>query len=150
MAPAEFGEYRRRAIEGYAAQRAPADNVSLDQALERARKDTDRLLPEGLETPDMLILVAETEDGERVGDAWVSLLGAHGSDAWIYAIEVDPKHRGQGYGRALLEGVAREVAERGRTTLGLNVFGGNTVARSLYESAGFEINSLHMVKTLTS
>jgi ribosomal protein S18 acetylase RimI-like enzyme len=149
MTRAEFGEFRRHAVEDYAAQRAAADNVSLDEALERANEDTDRLLPEGLETPETLILVAETETGKRVGHAWVSLLGAHGSDAWIYAIEIAPEHRGHGHGRALLEAVAREVADRGLKTLGLNVFGRNTVARALYESAGFEINSLQMVKTLT-
>lgn len=38
----------------------------------------------------------------------------------------------------------------GSATPGLNVFGGNTVTRGLYESGGSEINSLHMVKSLTS
>jgi ribosomal protein S18 acetylase RimI-like enzyme len=38
--------------------------------------------------------------------------------------------------------------EHGAEEIGLNVFGQNTVARSLYESSGYEISSLQMRKWL--
>jgi ribosomal protein S18 acetylase RimI-like enzyme len=39
-----------------------------------------------------------------------------------------------------------EARARGMTSLGLNVHGQNTVARSLYESLGYEITALQMKK----
>ena len=67
---------------------------------------------------------------------------------------VDLRHRdrtherGKGYGRALLRAAERETARHGVRTIGLNVFGPNTVARNLYESAGYEVASLQMHKEL--
>ena len=56
--------------------------------------------------------------------------------------------RGKGYGRALLRLAERETTRRGVGAIGLNVFGPNTVARNLYESAGYETVSLQMHKQL--
>jgi ribosomal protein S18 acetylase RimI-like enzyme len=94
--------------------------------------------------------VAETSDGERVGHVWVGLEPRPGfPGAWIYAIGVTAGQRGKGYGRALLLAAEKEAARRGATTIGLNVFGPNTIARNLYESAGYEVASLQMHKALT-
>jgi ribosomal protein S18 acetylase RimI-like enzyme len=38
------------------------------------------------------------------------------------------------------------VRSRGMTSLGLNVFGQNTVARGLYESLGYDVTALQMKK----
>ena len=59
-----------------------------------------------------------------------------------------PTERGQGLRPALLLAAEQEAARRGEATIGLNVFGPNTVARNLYESAGYEVASLQMRKEL--
>lgn len=92
----------------------------------------------------MLLLAAETANGALIGTVWVALEGEGTSGAWIYQIEIVPEQRGHGYGRALLRAVEREVEQRGCKSIGLNVFGANAVARSLYESSGYETTSLHM------
>ena len=79
---------------------------------------------------------------------WVALDRGRPGEAWIYDIEVNPEHRGKGYGRALLLVAEQEAARHGSTAIGLNVFGTNTVARSLYESAGYRITALNMRKEL--
>ncbi|MGH3260272.1 MAG: GNAT family N-acetyltransferase [Streptosporangiaceae bacterium] len=66
----------------------------------------------------------------------------------MYDIEVNEEHRGQGYGRALLQAAEQEAARGGSQAIGLNVFGTNTVARRLYESAGYEITAMNMRKRL--
>lgn len=53
-------------------------------------------------------------------------------------IEIHENHRGKGYCRAAMQLPELAVAEQGAATLGLNVFGYNTVARDLYESLGYE------------
>jgi ribosomal protein S18 acetylase RimI-like enzyme len=97
----------------------------------------------------MLLLMAETSDGAVVGHVWVGLERRPGfPGAWIYSIEIDPDQRGNGYGRSLLVAAEHETARRGIKTIGLNVFGPNTVARNLYASAGYEVASLQMHKEL--
>jgi ribosomal protein S18 acetylase RimI-like enzyme len=97
----------------------------------------------------MLLLMAETIGGEAVGHAWVELRRPSvGGDAWIFDIEVLENQRGKGFGRALLRATEREAAAHGVTTMGLNVFGANTVARGLYESSGYETVTLQMRKRL--
>jgi len=147
MTAPEFDEFRRNTIRGYAAAHVEAGDWAAEDAERRAATDTDRLLPEGIETPGMLLLVAETEAGP-VGTLWIALTDPNGQGAWIYDIEVAAGHRGAGLGRALLTAAEEVVAENGGTSLGLNVFAGNVAARGLYESSGYAVTSLHMRKVL--
>ena len=41
------------------------------------------------------------------------------------------------------------VLAHGGTSIALNVFGPNTIARALYESMGYEIQNIGMKKTLS-
>jgi ribosomal protein S18 acetylase RimI-like enzyme len=148
MTAAEFAAFRERAIREYAEEHVRAGDWSPDQAEELAAKETDGLLPRGHETPGMLLLVAETPSGNVIGIVWVALEREGKEGAWIYDIEIVPDQRGRGYGRALLRAAEREVEERGGRSIGLNVFGGNAVARHLYESSGYETTSLQMRKSL--
>lgn len=149
MTEEEFQEFRTRAVTGYAAAHVDAGNWSEDEAERIAAEETDRLLPDGVATEGMLLLVAETAADGPIGMAWVALYDPQERGPWIYDIEIFSEQRGKGYGRALLEALEREVAARGGEVLGLNVFGANAVARRLYESSGYEITSVYMRKRLT-
>jgi ribosomal protein S18 acetylase RimI-like enzyme len=148
MTSAEFDAYRERAIRAYAAEHVRAGNWSPGEAEELAAKETDDLLPGGVDTPGMLVLAAETLEDGLIGIVWVELEHRETTGAWIYDIEIVSEQRGRGYGRALLRAAEREVAKQGVKSIALNVFGGNAVARHLYESSGYEITSLHMRKRL--
>lgn len=151
MTAAEFDAFRARLIPGYAAEHVRAGDWSPDEAEGLAAEQMDFLLPAGPETPGMLLMSAETDDGDLVGLVWIALqhLGSPGS-SWIYYIEIAPGHRGRGYGRALLRAAEQHSARHGAHAIGLNVFGANAVARSLYESSGYEIMSMNMRKELRS
>ncbi len=149
MTEAEFADFRRESIEGYAAAHVEAGNWEAGDAVERAEKQTDELLPRGTATPGMLLLTGEDAAGNPVGMVWAVIAHGELGTAWIYQIVVTPDRRGQGYGRALLEAAEDEVRRHGATEIGLNVFGGNHVARGLYETAGYDIASLHMRKRLS-
>jgi ribosomal protein S18 acetylase RimI-like enzyme len=149
MTEAEFSSFRVRLIRDYAADHVRAGHWAADRAEVQSAEQVDGLLPEGLATPDMLLFSAETADGSPLGIAWVALGKPRPGDAWLYDIEINPEHRGKGYGRALLQAAERESAKRGAKAIGLNVFGVNTTARSLYESAGYEITAFNMRKELS-
>ena len=145
----EFEVIFSRLVREYAADHVRAGNWTEDEAETRAAEQTEELLPQGVDTPGMLLLVAETPSGEPIGHVWVGLARRNSfPGAWIYSIEVAPQQRGKGYGRALLLAAEQATARHGVNAIGLNVFGPNTVARNLYESAGYEVSSLQMHKTL--
>jgi ribosomal protein S18 acetylase RimI-like enzyme len=148
MTAGEFAAYRARSIKGYAAEHVRAGNWSPSQAEELAAKETDDLLPDGVDTPGMLLLAAETASAGLIGIVWVELKHRQTTGAWIYDIEIIPDQRGRGYGRDLLRAAEREVEKLGVKSIALNVFGGNRAARHLYESSGYEITSLFMRKRL--
>ena len=94
-----------------------------------------RIPPERL--PDTL--VAEL-DGAVAG--YVQLgrptpLPANAHVLEIQGLAVDPRRRGGGVGRALVDAAAREAATRGARRLRLRVLAPNAAARRLYAACGF-------------
>jgi GNAT superfamily N-acetyltransferase len=144
----EFTDFRARTIREYAAEQVGAGNWSSTEAEQLATKETDELLPAGIDTPGMLLLVGEVEGAGVVGVVWLELHHRRTSGSWIYDLQVDAEQRGRGYGRALLLAAEHETRKRGINSIALNVFGGNVVARKLYESSGFEAAQLMMRKAL--
>jgi len=88
-------------------------------------------------------------DGTPVGYLWIGpQTSGDAEDWWVWDVEIAEPVRGRGYARAamlLAEDAARAL---GATTLGLNVFGFNTIARHLYESLGYEPTAIQMRKPL--
>jgi ribosomal protein S18 acetylase RimI-like enzyme len=148
MTAAEFSIWCARSVPGLAAAYVRAGAWSAGEADSRAAKLVGNLLPGGVKTPGMLLLSAETPDGNSVGMVWLMLDRPRPGAVWIHSIEIFSDHRGKGYGRELLEAAEQHSMEHGAEEIRLNVFGGNTVARSLYESSGYEISSLQMRKRL--
>ena len=146
MTPAEFAGRRAAQVEGYARNLVESRGMTPDRARAAAAGDLDRLLPDGVDSAGALVFTAKV-DGGVVGWIWLGL-GNDGdpAHAWIYNVEVDEPFRGRGYGRAVIEAAEAELAGRGVTRLGLNVFGTNTVARRLYESMGFTVDAVQMSK----
>ena len=74
--------------------------------------------------------------GEAVGTVRVE---RKGEVAGIYGFAVLPRHQGQGIGRQVLSGLARELLAEGMREVGLEVSVSNDSALHLYESCGFEV-----------
>ena len=66
MTSVEFGSLRERIIREYAAEHVAAGNWTPETAEARAAEETDRLLPLGVDTPGVRILMAEAPDGQVV------------------------------------------------------------------------------------
>jgi GNAT superfamily N-acetyltransferase len=64
-------------------------------------------------------------------------LWADGLDAYLEELYVAPARRGEGLGRALLEGAMQAAREAGAIRMDLGTGETDTVARALYESCGF-------------
>ena len=95
------------------------------------------------------LFVAEDDDGERVGFLHLMLMtdfftGAQ--NCHISDLATAPGHEGKGVGSALLAYSERFAREHHCRHVTLAVFEGNARARSLYESKGYGIELLRMVK----
>jgi ribosomal protein S18 acetylase RimI-like enzyme len=97
---------------------------------------------------DAFVLVARDDDGRAVGYALVTVNPA--SATWreparvglIESLSILPEARGAGIGRALVEGVASELARIGVHDIQLSVISANATAQKFYESLGFAPMSL--------
>jgi ribosomal protein S18 acetylase RimI-like enzyme len=99
-----------------------------------------------------VILVAElSPGGERAGyvfattkhDYFTRVAHAH-----VEILAVEAAAQGRGVARALMDAIEQWAMRRGYTWVTLNVFDGNARARALYDSLGYEIETVHYRKAL--
>ena len=147
MTRAEFNAWLPRQVASYAGLIASSGAMPAQAAREKAEKDTAQYFNRGFVTPGHFVFRIMAGD-VPVGWLW---LGVPGPDpdprmAWVFEIEIEAAFRGHGYGRAAMRLAEAEARSRGMTSLGLNVHAQNTVARSLYESLGYEVMAVQMKK----
>jgi ribosomal protein S18 acetylase RimI-like enzyme len=98
------------------------------------------------------ILVAElSPGGERAG--YVLATTKHDyftrtAHAHVEVIAVTPDAERQGVARALMDAIEEWARRRGYRHVTLNVFDRNTRAKALYDSLGYEVETIHFRKRL--
>ncbi len=148
MTQAEYEAFLARLIPEYAADNVKAGYWDESEALEKSRKQTESLLPQGLQTKDHYLYTLYDGD-EAVGLIWLRAdVDQPKKSGFIFDVEIDEKFRGKGYGRQIMLLIEKKARELGLKSIGLHVFGENRVARNLYESIGYEVSSLNMIKKL--
>jgi ribosomal protein S18 acetylase RimI-like enzyme len=147
MTRAQFDAWLPRQMDAYAAKIAASGAMPAEAARQKAERDTARYFYAGFATPGQLVF--RVMAGEvAVGWLWLGVPGPNPDPlmAWVFEIEIEPPFRGRGYGRAAMRLAEAEAHAHGMTSLGLNVHGHNVIARSLYESLGYEVMALQMRK----
>jgi ribosomal protein S18 acetylase RimI-like enzyme len=121
-----------------------------EDAIRHAAKSMEFAFPDGELAPGHAVFDVLDDAEERVGYLWIGPDTSEDPAAWwVWDIEIDEGQRGHGYGRATML-LGEDYARRqGARTLGLNVFGSNSVARGLYERLGYATTQLQMRKPLT-
>ena len=146
------GDLQDRAFVNDLGRRSTASSVS---AVRSARYDDvlsafDRLIDFVYER-NHVVLIAE-EDGDRIG--FLALLFDIPDEvtlteqAFVAYTAVEPRARGRGVGRALLEEAEIFARAMGRGYLSLMVTDENAPARGLYERSGFVTERRMMTKAL--
>jgi ribosomal protein S18 acetylase RimI-like enzyme len=145
MTEAEVAEYLRGTVKTYVEERVKAGE---DPAT--AAKVADRQLatafPMGTAASGHLFLHIRT-GSEDVGSLWLGpQLDGPRSTWYVFDIVVHETFRRRGFGRAAMLLAEQEVRKHGASELGLNVFGHNPNARTLYESLGYITTATQMRK----
>jgi ribosomal protein S18 acetylase RimI-like enzyme len=143
----EFEAWLPRQLAAYAELIAASGAMPAKAARQQAEQDTGRYFSRGFATPGHFVFRIMAA-GVPVGWLWLGVPGPNPDPrmAWVFEIEIEAAFRGHGYGRAAMELAEAEARSRGMTSLGLNVHGQNTVARSLYESMGYDVLAVQMKK----
>lgn len=137
--PGMWAGYRSSIVAAGFSEEAADANV----ARNRASLASGEGLAEGNHVFDVLV------DGRPVGILWIGRPGGGGEgEYYIYNVEIDPAERRRGYGRLAMELAETWVRAAGGSSIGLNVWGTNTVARSLYVSLGYRELAVSMAKDL--
>ena len=148
MTESEFDVFIEKSIPEYAAENVAAGYWSEEDTLERSRKASSNLLPQGVKTENnYLFRVQLEESGEKVGMIWMKH-EAPRPHGFIYDITLDGAQRGKGYGKQTMLALEEFADELGVKTIGLHVFANNTAAMKLYKGLGYEVTSQNMVKRL--
>jgi ribosomal protein S18 acetylase RimI-like enzyme len=148
MTQAEYEVFLEQAVVEYAADNVRAGYWDEAEAVEKSRKEFERLLPKGLQSENHFLYTVY--DGENVvGLIWLRANTDRPTPSgFIFGLRIDEKFRGKGYGKQTMLLIEEKARELGLKSIGLHVFGVNTVARNLYESLGYEMTSLNMQKQL--
>jgi RimJ/RimL family protein N-acetyltransferase len=148
LGDALYREYRRDLVRDYAADKVRAGAWSQAEAVGRAARDVDRLLPEGPATQGhFLCAVRDDSTDAEVGTVWFALRDSGvGRSVWIYDLIIHENLRRKGYASRTLELVEDRANELGAKRVELHVFGHNHGARTLYEKMGYNETSITMAK----
>jgi len=103
-----------------------------------------------LDEPNVIMLVAE-RDGEVIGYTYAGVEGndymsLRGPAGVLHDIVVDPAHRGQGVGRALLDAALEALKAKGVPRVVLSTAERNESAQRLFARAGFRRTMIEMTR----
>jgi GNAT superfamily N-acetyltransferase len=148
MTREQYVAYRVTAEDSYAESIHASGSMPEEESRTKAAEDFARILPDGFDSPGHKFWTAYDGDLE-VGILWLKLSeSSEGTTAFGYDFEIREPLRRHGYGRAFMVAAERECRELGVVSIGLNVFGHNLAAQSLYEQMGFEVTSIQMSRRL--
>ena len=151
MTEGEFATYMVNAVRDYADSHIRAGDVLPEDALMRAQKDYEELLPDGLNSTNQYLFTVIHDALGAIGMIWYQLRERQtGKSAYLFDIAIREDLRGQGYGRQTMELTESMLNELGVQRIGLNVFEYNVAARALYEKMGYQITGMGMVKRIAS
>jgi ribosomal protein S18 acetylase RimI-like enzyme len=145
MNSSEFERYLRYAIRNYADEHVKAGNWNEQEAISKATKEFEKLLPEGEKTVNNKLFIIRCEDKE-VGMIW--LAQRSNDKGFIYDINIWEGNQGRGYGKQAMKEIEKVARKLSLKSISLHVFGHNQVARGLYEKLGYLETDIIMEKKI--
>jgi ribosomal protein S18 acetylase RimI-like enzyme len=147
-----FEMFVEASVRSHAEDNVASGRWTVGESERLARSELERLLPQGLATPDHhLYEIRAQADGPVVGYVWFGGVPRGSTTiAFVFQIFIHPAHRRLGHGRAALLQVEALASGSGYSAIALNVFGSNTGAQGLYRSLGYAVTSMSMHKPLAA
>ncbi|MFT8853357.1 GNAT family N-acetyltransferase [Leuconostoc suionicum] len=147
MTAAHFDYYMSSSIKEYAVEKVQAGSWTQEDSLDNAKLTYDRLLPDGLNTPNNFFFSIIKGDNV-IGYIWLGPDSENKNIAFIFDFEIYDAYQNNGFGSQAISLASTKAKTLGFTSVGLHVFGTNSRAIHVYEKAGFEITDIKMQKKL--
>ena len=148
MSAQEYEAWSANSVEGFAAEMAASTGRDVADLRERAASEFAHFLPNGQATAGHWLLTVVDDGGVAVGSVWLGPDPRDPDGVYVFDIEIAVQARNRGTGRAAMLAIEDFATRYGRASIGLNVFGTNIEARSLYDSLGYMVVSTSMLKQL--
>jgi GNAT superfamily N-acetyltransferase len=133
MRAENFASYLESSIASYADDNIASGRWPKGGAIECSRAEFERLLPQGLATPNnYLFEIQATDDGPTIGCLW-------------FAVE-EREYRRLGHATRAFQALESFVDALGLSSIGLHVFGHNPGAQALYRQLGYHVTGINMLK----
>ena len=147
----EYADWLAVVIPSYAADKVALHRWTAEEAVDRAKKEYEQLLPKGLQTENNYFYAVLNGSGQTVGSLWFVEAPRVGYRvAYVFDIFVKSEHRRQGHANRALAALEIEAAARGLAGIALQVFGHNLSARSLYSKLGYSPTNINLYKPLSA
>ena len=151
MTSEEYERWVHAAIASYAEDKVASGQWLPDESLARSAAEHAKLLPQGLLTPDNHLLSVLDGNHQPVGVLWFAVTTKFNAPvAYVYNIEIDPKHRRRGHAYRALLALEEEARSLGLAGVALHVFGHNTTAQALYAKLGYVPTNINLYKPLVA
>ena len=151
MNDSEYATWFEAIVPSYAADKVALHRWSEEEAIDRAKKEYEQLLPRGLETEGNYFCAVLDEAGQTVGSLWFVEAERVGFRvAYVFHIGIKHDHRRRGHATRALAALEVEAASRGLAGIALQVFGHNLNARYLYSKLGYEPTNINLYKPLSA
>ena len=124
---------------------AKANNITLKEAKKLARKELQRLLPNGQKTENNFFYSMYQKD-DKVGYLW--LLKQDNQCLFIGNIYIFSRFRSKGIGSKAISWILQKARKSKFKIIKLHVFGHNQEAISLYQQNGFITSNVYMKKDI--
>ncbi|GLQ73893.1 GNAT family N-acetyltransferase [Vibrio penaeicida] len=150
MSEEEYSDYSEIFINDYGKDISESYSLPINLAIEKARKDLSRSLPEGLETTNHDLLCIEVTIDSKptvVGYLWHSINTDDGS-TYLYDFYVLDLHRGKGIGTQAILELECHLKALDIARINLRVAYNNKRALKLYEEIGFMTTGYDMSKNI--
>lgn len=149
MTKSEFADWLAESIPAYAADKVVSGQWAEADSLELSMKESNELLPQGLETPDNYLFVIVDSHSEEVGMLWFAVKTKFNAPiAYVYDVCVRLDRQRQGHATRAFLALEQEVRTRGLAGIALHVFGHNAGARALYAKLGYEPTNISLFKSV--
>ena len=150
MTNAEFSEYKSFLTDNYAQVLSRNLRISKEEALQTSKSQIDRLLTNGLETPEHFLYMVQLKDSkteDQIGYLWLNV-NENKRSCFVCDIYLFEQFRSKGLGMKILELIDTRMVEQKIQKISLHVFGDNVIARKLYDKLGYRTTSVQMQKWL--
>ncbi|NQV37484.1 MAG: GNAT family N-acetyltransferase [Candidatus Marinimicrobia bacterium] len=148
MTDQEYDEFFPIVVDSYTNELVKNMKMDVELARTRSLDETNKLLPDGLNTENHYFYSITNQNGMNVGGIWIQIT-KKSKLAFIFFIHIKESYRRQGYGKKALAQLENKLRDYAINRIQLNVFENND-AQKLYEKMDYKIVSHTMQKWIVS